>query len=105
MDARERRVDIWRSLCCHRYVTVASLAEKYGVTTRTIYYDVQRLSISHPIEAVRGRYYGGIKIPDWYRPNTHVCTPKQMGLLRKLGKNLTGDDYIILTSIIEDFGE
>ena len=55
MEPQERRIAIWRSLCCHRSLTVARLATEYGVSVRTIYYDVQKLSLIYPIETVRGR--------------------------------------------------
>ena len=103
MDAHERRIAIWRSLCCHRFDTVMHLAEKYQVSVRTIYYDVQILSISYPIETVRGRYNGGIKIPDWYKPDSHVFSPAQLDLLMRLKENLTGNDLAVMTSIIEQF--
>ncbi len=105
MEAHERRMAIWRSLCCHRFDTVAHLATKYKVSVRTIYYDVQILSLSYPIETVRGRYHGGIKIPDWYKPNPNVYTPAQLELLMKLKVNLTGNDLAVMNSIIEQFAE
>lgn len=50
MEPQERRIAIWRSLCCHRSLTVARLATEYGVSVRTIYYDVQKLSLIYDIE-------------------------------------------------------
>lgn len=105
MDAHGRWMEIWRSLCCHHYLTVASLAEKYHVSARTIYTDVQILSLSYPIEAVRGRYYGGIKLPNWYKPDLNVLTHAQFELLTRLKKELSGDDLAIMTSIIDQFSE
>ena len=105
MEAHERRMAIWRSLCCHRFVKVSHLATEYGVSVRTIYYDVQILSISYPIETVRGRYHGGVKIPDWYKPNPNAYTPAQLELLTKLKANLTGRDLAVMSSIIEQFGK
>lgn len=64
MDARERRKAIWRSLCCTKYDTVANLAKKFDVSIRTIYYDVQALSLSYPIEAVRGRHCEESRFPN-----------------------------------------
>lgn len=103
MDAHDRRLSIWHSLCCHRFATVAQLAAAHGVSVRTIYYDVQRLSLSHPIETVRGRYYAGIRLPDWYRPNPHAYTPVQLALLLRLKFTLTGDDLSIMSGIIDQF--
>lgn len=105
MEPQERRMAIWRSLCCHRSMTVARLAAEYGVSVRTIYYDVQRLSLAYPIETVRGRYTACIKIPDWYKPNPNVYTPAQIDFLMKLKANMTGNDLILIDSIIEQFGK
>lgn len=105
MEPHERRLAIWRFLCCHRSDTVAHLAAKYGVSARTIYYDVQILSLSYPIETVRGRYHAGIRIPDWYKPNPKAYTPAQHELLLKLKADLTGNDLVIMASIIEQFAE
>lgn len=105
MGANERRKAIWRSLCCTKYDTVANLAYKFDVSVRTIYYDVQILSLSYPIETVRGRYGGGIKIPEWYKPKSNVYTPAQLALLIKVKESLTGDDLAIMTSIIDRFTE
>lgn len=103
MEPQERRMAIWRSLCCHRSMTVARLAAEYGVSVRTIYYDVQRLSLAYPIETVRGRYTACIKIPDWYKPNPNVYTPAQLEFLLKLKVNMTGNDLALMNSIIERF--
>ena len=103
MDAHDRRLSIWHSLCRFRHATVAQLAATHGVSVRTIYYDMQRLSLSHPIETVRGRHHAGIRLPDWYRPNPHACTPIQLALLLRLKSTLTGDDLIIMSGIIDQF--
>lgn len=103
MEPQERRMAIWRSLCCHRSMTVARLAAEYGVSVRTIYYDVQKLSLAYPIETVRGRYTACIKIPDWYKPNPNVYTTAQLEFLLKLKANMTGNDLALMNSIIERF--
>ena len=103
MGANERRKAIWRSLCCTKQDTVANLARKFNVSVRTIYYDVQVLSLAYPLEAIRGRYGGGIKIPEWYNPNANVYSPAQLALLIKVKASLTGDDRAIMASIIDRF--
>lgn len=105
MEARERRKAIWRSLCCTRHDTVEKLAQKFNVSVRTIYYDVQILSLSYPIETVRGRHGGGIKIPAWYTPNPLVYTPAQLALLMRLKAELKGSDLAVMASIIDQFSE
>ena len=105
MDARERRKAIWRSLCCTRYDTVEKLAQRFHVSVRTIYYDVQILSLSYPIETIRGRHGGGVRIPAWYTPNPLVYTPAQLDLLERLKAELKGKDLDVMVSIIEQFSE
>ena len=103
MRAHERRMAIWHSLCCRRQDTMAHLATEHNVCLRTIYYDVEILSLIYPIETIRGRYHGGIKLPDWYIPKPHTCSPAQLELLTRLQKSLQGNDLIIMTSIIQQF--
>lgn len=103
MRSHERRMAIWHSLCYRRQDTVAHLAAEYNVCPRTIYYDVEFLSLIYPIESIRGRYRGGIKIPDWYTPDPNALSPAQMALLIRLQKDLKGNDLIIMDSIINWF--
>ena len=58
----ERRMEIIKVLCKRRSETMENLAEEFGVTSRTIRNDIDYLSLSYPIETVRGRYGGGVKI-------------------------------------------
>ncbi len=81
------------------------LVVKYGVSARTIYYDVQILSLSYPIETARGRYHAGIRIPGWYKLNPKAYTPAQHELLLELKADLSGHDLVIMASIIEQFAE
>ncbi len=101
MGANERRMAIWETLCYRRQDTVVHLAAEFNVSRRTIYYDVEFLSIIYPIESIRGRYYGGVKISDWYIPNPNIYTPAQMELLLRLAKSLKGKDAVIMSSIIK----
>ena len=103
MRPHERRMAIWHSLCCCRQTTIARLDEEHKVCPRTIYYDVEILSLIYPIESVRGRYHGGIKLPDWYTPNPNRYSPAQMELLLRIQEALEGNDLIIMNSIISQF--
>lgn len=94
---------IWHLLCYRRQATVAHLAAEFNVCPRTIYYDVEFLSLIYPIESVRGRYYGGIKIPDWYTPNQNVYSPTELALLLRVQSTMQGADLIIMTNIIDRF--
>ena len=99
----ERRMAIYRALCDRRQDTVENLACEFEVSTKTIYRDIERLTCSYPIETVRGRYGGGVKIADWYHPTRTTLCPKQMMLLKKIAPSLAGEDLAILNSIISQF--
>lgn len=102
MSAAERRQNLLAELFSNRRDTCENLARKLNVTTRTIYSDIETLMCSYPIEVIRGRY-GGVKISDWFYPGSTSLGPKQFALLVKLKKQLSGDDLIILNSILIQF--
>ena len=69
MRPNERRAAIFDALCIRRQDTVENLASEFGVSEKTIRRDIEELSCSYPIETVRGRYGGGVKVADWYHQN------------------------------------
>ncbi len=102
MSANERRQGLLAELFAHRHDTCENLAQKFNVTPRTIYNDIEQLMCSYPIEVIRGRY-GGVKVADWFYPGSTALSPKQFALLVKLRNQLTGDDLIVLNSILVQF--
>ena len=102
MSANERRQNLLSELPSKRYETCENLARKYNVTTRTIYNDIETLMCSYPIETIRGRY-GGVKVSDWFCPGGASLGPKQFALLIKLKNQLSGEDLIVLNSILVQF--
>lgn len=82
---------------------MAHLAAKHYVSERTIYYDVEILSLIHPIETVHERNRGRIKIADWYTPKPGSLIPAQLELLLRIRDTLDGTDVVIMTSIISQF--
>lgn len=102
MSANERRQNMLAMLLSGRSDTCENLAHKLNVTTRTIYRDIETLMCAYPIETTRGRY-GGVKVSDWFYPNRTSLAPKQFALLVKLKNQLSGDDLIVLNSILIQF--
>jgi len=51
---------------------------------RTVRYDIEGLSLSHPIETVCGRYGGGVKVADWYHPRKISLSREQRNVLGQL---------------------
>lgn len=103
MSRAERRKAILDVLCARRRDTIANLAAEFGVSTRTIKLDIQDLMRFYPIETVRGRYGGGVKVLDWYHPTQSRLNQEQMALLIRLAKGLNHQDCIVLNSILMQF--
>ena len=97
MGTHERRMAIWNTLCQRKQDTAGHLAAEFHVSLRTIYYDLEYLSL------IRGRYHGGIKIADYFMPDKTKLTPVQRDLLLRLFTNLYGNDKLIMLSILDTF--
>lgn len=103
MTPSERREEILNVLCRRRQDTIQNLAEEFGVSVRTIKYDIEELTLAHPIETVRGRYGGGVKVADGYYVGRKYLKPSQQELLKKLSEHLSGNDLAVMNSIFSDF--
>ena len=71
----ERRAAIFDALCIRRHDTVENLASEFGVSEKTIRRDIEELSCSYPIETVRGRYGGGVKVGGCGPPHLETPSP------------------------------
>ena len=103
MEQAQRRDAIKELLFKDRKAQIKDLADRFGVSVRTIKYDIEALTCSYPIETVRGRYSGGIKLADWYQPGNKEFTLEQIALLKKLAASLEGNDLVVMNSIISKF--
>lgn len=103
MDALERRRQIIEILCVRNHVTMRELAERFQVSTRTIRSDVERLSLTYPVQTARGRYNGGVSIMEGYRPQSAHLTETQCDFLHRIMPQLTKADREIARSILRDF--
>lgn len=103
MTPSERREAILKVLCQRRQDKIDNLAFEFGVSIRTIKNDIVELSLAYPIETVRGRYGGGVKVADGYYYGRNFLKPKQQELLKRLQVGLTGDDLETMNSIFSDF--
>ena len=102
MKRLERQRKILNSLSEEKSITVQVLSEILNVSPRTIRYDIDELSLVYPITSIRGRYYGGVKLIAPL-PHKKCLTDKQFNFLIKLKERASGEEYIILESIIFDF--
>lgn len=103
MGPNERRMEIIEALCRRRQDTMSNLAIEFGVSVRTIKNDIDILSLSYPIETIRGRYGGGVRVADGYYLHKKYLKPEQQELLERLCANLSGNDLMVMNSIIKDF--
>lgn len=108
MGAAERRQRLLEVLCFRRQDTYYNLACEFGVSRETIRHDIVVLMCSYPIETVRGRFGGGVRVLDDYycyqkTSGRKSLTPKQTSLLRRLRKQLQGDDLDTINSILVQF--
>lgn len=103
LNPSERQSAIMDILRKERHTTTARLSAEFDVTERTIRNDITALSLRLPILTVRGRYGGGVKLADWFRPYAKTLSPKQEELLHQLKTTLAGDDLIVLNSILMQF--
>ncbi len=108
MSPSERRQLLLETLCLRRHDTYGNLAREFNVSERTICRDITVLMCSYPIETVCGRFGGGVRVLDGYycyqKPSPlKTLTPKQTSLLRRLRKQLQGDDLDTINSILVQF--
>lgn len=103
MNPSERRDTIVDILCARRFETTANLAQQLEVSERTISRDITVLSCSYPIETVRGRYGGGVKMANWFRSDRNKLSVTQKALLLKLRPTLEGQELEVMDSILAQF--
>ena len=103
MTRTERRDEILRVIYTRRRESIANLAVEFGVSVRTIKYDIEALMCLHPIETVRGRYGGCVKVLDWFSLTKTRLYAEQIALLKRVAESLSSDDLIVLNSILSQF--
>ena len=103
MTPSERRSEILHLLCKRRHETAINLSAELGVSERTIRADLVILSCYYPNQVVRGRFGGGIHLPDWFHMESRTLSSKQQVLLMKVRKTLSGDVLQVMNSILAQF--
>lgn len=103
MTAKERRKAILEVLCTRRHETRENLAFEFGVSKRTIEYDIMYLSLEYPVYTTQGNG-GGIHVVDGFRLDRPRMNDKQMALLHKLLLTLSGEDKETMQTIIKNYG-
>lgn len=101
-SALERRQLILEALSDRRHETVENLAAEFGVSKRTIRYDIEILTCSAPIYTVQGGG-GGIRVADGWYVGRRYLRREQEELLRGLMDGLQPDQQKIMESILSGF--
>ena len=103
MTAAERRQAILEVLCLRRHETRENLANEFGVSKRTIEYDVLNLMLTYPVYTVQGNG-GGIYVTDNFRLDRPRMNEKQTALLQEVLLTLSGEDKETMQNIINIYG-
>lgn len=103
MTASERRNAILEVLCLRRHDTRENLAFEFGVSKRTIEYDILMLSLEYPIYTTQGNG-GGIHVVDDFRLGKTYLKSEQQALLERLLPELGEEDAEIMKAILKTFG-
>lgn len=101
-SATERRLSILEYLCKHKRNTIENLMLEFGVSRSTIKRDIEVLSISYPLSAIQGKG-GGIYVEEWFKLGRVYFTDKQAELLKRLIKDLVGEDRQTLEGILSTY--
>ena len=99
----DRQQQLISLLCQRRSDSIQNLAMELGVCERTIRRDIEELTLTYPIETVRGRYGGGVRMADWYFQDRPKLIPKQTALLKRLAIGLHGEDLDEMNRILTHF--
>lgn len=97
MGAEERRKEILHQLSLTGQETMENLATMFGVSTRTIFRDVEHLSVNHHIRCVRGRHGGGVL----YEGRRIILSQNHYQLLERLSKGLSEQDTKTMKDIMD----
>ena len=102
MNTVHRRTEIINILIIRRHTTANELAQEFGVSIRTIQYDIQALTPVYPIYTKQGEN-GGIFIREDYKPYANSLTPMEVAALHELYDWTEGIHKKVLFQIIYVF--
>ncbi len=109
METAERRFEMFKYLCRVRYAKISELAERFGVSEKTISRDVFEIEMTYHItlNVKRGRHGGGVYMPEGYSFGRMYLYDEEIALLIKLQQltenKLTEDENEVLTQMIKKY--
>ncbi len=102
MSPNERRMEILQVLIERKEGTLENLAFEFGVSKRTIQYDIETLSLSHPIYCESGNG-GGIRIEKDYKIGKRRFSQEQEEFLKSLMPRLSAGEQDKMNEILNEF--
>ena len=103
MNTVHRRTEIINILIIRRHTTANELAQEFGVSIRTIQYDIQALTPVYPIYTKQGEN-GGIFIGENYKPYMNTLTPLELKVLQEMYELAEGIHKKVLFQVICKYG-
>lgn len=111
MGTAERRLEILKYLCKYKYAKMSELAEKFGVSRRTIQRDIYEIECIFylPIKMKHGKYEGGVYVEGDIDLHKLYERKDKILLLNKVKriaeKHLSNSEMNLLENIIKDFSK
>ena len=102
MSPNERRMEILQVLIERKEGTLENLAFEFGVSKRTMQYDIETLSLSHPIYCESGNG-GGIRIEKDYKIGKRKFSQEQEEFLKSLLPRLSAGEQEKMNKILSEF--
>ena len=102
MSPNERRMEILQVLIERKEGTLENLAFEFGVSKRTIQYDIETLSLSHPIYCESGNG-GRIRIEKDYKIGKRRFSQEQEEFLKSLMPRLSAGEQDKMNEILNEF--
>ena len=109
MGTAERRLEVLKYLCQKRHATMPELAEKFGVSVRTIHRDIYEIEATFhaPLDVKCGKYDGGVYVIGDYSFDRAYMRDEELALLSKV-KNivqnrLSDKENKLFTQIIQAY--
>lgn len=109
MGTAERRLEILKYLCRYRRATMPQLAEKFGVSVRTIQRDIFEIEATFhvPLDIRCGKYDGGVFVKGDYSFDRAYMYDEELELLTKIHgmvkHKLTKKENSMLSRIIKTY--
>lgn len=102
MSVLERRLEILKIMTVKRKSNVSKLAEKMGVSKRTIQRDIQALIAVAPLVCVSGNG-GGIEMLETYYPYRNIFTKEEVDVVKSVMTHSNEYEKSILMEMLREY--